>query len=142
MPAPFIFMRWSASDGVRERHNPVHLLGSCPGFGFEVPAGKKYGITIALGSYLEGFQTNGLDGRYLYTRYFKGLADVLKTALDNAGNIIGVSTSRSTASWTTPLSLTISASSSLTPPTATTEARSCSKSKASLSGSSTRASTA
>ena len=85
---PFIFMRWSASDGVRERHNPVHLLGSCPGFGFEVPAGKKYGITIALGSYLEGFQTNGLDGRYLYTRYFKSLADVLKTALDNSGKII------------------------------------------------------
>jgi len=86
--APFIFMRWSASDGVREVHNPVHLLGSCPGFGFEVPAGKKYGITIALGSYLEGIQTNGLEGRYLYTRYFKGLADVLKTALDHAGNIV------------------------------------------------------
>jgi hypothetical protein len=85
---PFVFMRWSASDGVRERHNPVHLLGSCPGFGFEVPAGKKYGITIALGSYLEGFQTNGLDGRYLYTRYFKGLGDVLKTALDNSARII------------------------------------------------------
>jgi hypothetical protein len=85
---PFVFMRWSASDGVRERHNPVHLLGSCPGFGFEVPPGKKYGITIALGSYLEGFQTNGLDGRYLYTRYFKGLGDVLKTALDNSAKII------------------------------------------------------
>jgi len=85
---PFLFMRWSASDGVRERHNPVHLLGSCPGFGFEVPAGKKYGINIALGSYLEGFQTNGLDGHYLYTRYFNGLADVLKTALDNSGSII------------------------------------------------------
>ena len=85
---PFIFMRWSASDGVREKHNPVHLLGSCPGFGFEVPAGKKYGITIALGSYLEGFQTNGLDGRYLYTRYFHSLADVLELALDNAGKMI------------------------------------------------------
>lgn len=85
---PFVFMRWSASDGVRERYNPVHLLGSCPGFGFEVPAGKKYGITIALGSYLEGFQTNGLEGRYLYTRYFKGLADVLKTALENASKVI------------------------------------------------------
>ena len=85
---PFIFMRWSASDGVRERHNPVHLLGSCPGFAFEVPAGKKYGITIALGSYLEGLHTNGLDGRYLYTRYFKGLADVLKTALDNAPKLV------------------------------------------------------
>ena len=81
---PFVFMRWSASDGVRERHNPVHLLGSCPGFGFEVPAGKKYGLTIALGSYLEGAQTNGLDGKYLYARYYKGLGDVLKTALDGA----------------------------------------------------------
>ena len=85
---PFVFMRWSASDGVRERHNPVHLLGSCPGFGFEVPAGKKYGLVIALGSYLEGFQTNGLDGRYLYTRYYKGLADVLKTALDRSGKLM------------------------------------------------------
>ena len=53
-----------------------------------MPAGKKYGITIALGSYLEGFQTNGLDGRYLYTRYFTGLADVLRTALDNSAKII------------------------------------------------------
>jgi len=81
---PFVFMRWSASDGVRERYNPVHLLGSCPGFGFEVPAGKKYGLTIALGSYLEGAQTNGLDGNYLYARYYRGLGDVLKTALDGA----------------------------------------------------------
>lgn len=86
--APFIFMRWSPSDGVRERYNPVHLLGSCPGFGFEVPAGKKYGLVIALGSYLEGFQTNGLDGRYLYTRYYKSLRDVLKTALDRSGELM------------------------------------------------------
>ena len=101
-------MRWSASDGVRERHNPVHLLGSCPGFGFEVPAGKKYAITIALGSYLEGFQTNGLDGRYLYTRYFKGLADVLKTALDNCRQDYCDSAGRSTTNWTAPRSPTIS----------------------------------
>lgn len=89
--APFVFMRWSPSDGVRERHNPVHLLGSCPGFGVEVPAGKKYGLVIALGSFLEGFQTNGIDGRYLYTRYFKGLPDVLKTALDGATQLIAQS---------------------------------------------------
>jgi hypothetical protein len=73
---------------VKERYNPVHLLGSCPGFGFEVPAGKKYGITIALGSYLEGFQTNGIDARYLYLRYFESLADVLKAALDGSSKII------------------------------------------------------
>jgi hypothetical protein len=85
---PFVFMRWSASDGLREKYNPVHLLGSCPGFGFEIPPGKKYGLVIALGSFLEGFQTNGLDGRYLYTRYYKGLADVLKTALDRAADLM------------------------------------------------------
>jgi len=85
---PFVFMRWSASDGVREQHNPVHLLGSCPGFGFEVPPGKKYGLVLALGSYLEGLQTSGMEGRYLYTRYYKGLADVLKTALSQAGRLI------------------------------------------------------
>ena len=85
---PFVFMRWSASDGVREKYNPVHLLGSCPGFGFEVPLGKKYVLVIALGSFMEGFQTNGLDGRYLYTRYYKGLADVLKTALDQAADLM------------------------------------------------------
>lgn len=85
---PFVFMRWSASDGVRERYNPVHLLGSCPGFGFEVPPGKKYGLVIALGSFLEGFQTNGLDGRYLYTRYYSGLADVLKAALNRASDLM------------------------------------------------------
>lgn len=85
---PFLFMRWSASDGLRERHNPVHLLGSCPGFGFEIPAGKKYGITVALACYLEGFQTTGLDGCYLYTRYFSGLEDVLKAALDGEERIL------------------------------------------------------
>ena len=84
---PFLFMRWSASDGLREQHNPVHLLGSCPGFGFEVPAGKKYGITIALASYLDGVQTTGIDGRYLYTRYFTGLEDVLRAALDESERI-------------------------------------------------------
>ena len=90
--------------------------------------------TIALGSYLEGFQTNGLDGRYLYTRYFKGLADVLKTALDRAARSDGRSAERSTANSTPRSSPTISASSSRTPRTATTAARNCWKSKASRSG--------
>ncbi len=84
---PFPFMRWSPSDGVRERHNPIHLLGSCPGIGFEVPAGKKYGLVMAIGSYLEDVETTGLDGRYLYTRYYKDLADVLRAALDRADKL-------------------------------------------------------
>ncbi len=86
--SPFVFMRWSASDGLRERYNPVHLLGSCPGVGFEVPAGKKYAMVIAIGSYLNDFVTTGLDGRYLYTRYYKDLADVLRAALDRSAELI------------------------------------------------------
>jgi hypothetical protein len=85
---PFAFMRWSASDGVRERHNPVHLLGSCPGVGFEVPAGKRYAMVIAIGSHLSDVVTTGLDGRYLYTRYYKGLTDVLRAALDRSEELI------------------------------------------------------
>lgn len=82
---PFGFMRWSATDGIREKYNPVHLLGSCPGLGFEVPPGKKYALVMAIGSYLEAPVTTGLSGKYLYTRYYTDLVDVLKAALDNAG---------------------------------------------------------
>jgi xylan 1,4-beta-xylosidase len=84
----FGFMRWSATDGIREKFNPVHLLGSCPGVGFEVPAGKAYKMVLAIGSYLEGYQTTGLDGKYLYTRYFDGLSDVLSAALDAAPKLV------------------------------------------------------
>jgi xylan 1,4-beta-xylosidase len=87
-PQPFGFMRWSPTDGIRERHNPVHLLGSCPGVGFEVPAGKRYAMTLAIGSYLANFETTGLDGRYLYTRYYNGLTDVLRATLDRADNLM------------------------------------------------------
>jgi hypothetical protein len=83
-PQPFGFMRWSATDGIRERYNPVHLLGSCPGVGFEVPPGKRYAMVLAIGSYLESPVTTGLDGRYLYTRYYKNLTDVLRSTLDKA----------------------------------------------------------
>jgi len=87
-PAPFGFMRWSATDGIRERYNPVHLLGSCPGVGFEVPPGKKYAMTLAIGSYLEQPVTTGLDGKYLYTRYYADLTDVLRATLDRAGKLM------------------------------------------------------
>ena len=87
-PAPFGFMRWSATDGIRERYNPVHLLGSCPGVGFEVPPGKKYAMTLAIGSYLEQPVTTGLDGKYLYTRYYTDLTDVLRATLDRAGKLM------------------------------------------------------
>lgn len=86
--APFGFMRWSATDGIREKYNPVHLLGSCPGLGFEVPPGKKYAMVMAVGSYLEAPVTTGLDGKYLYTRYYTNLTDVLRSTLDAATTLM------------------------------------------------------
>jgi len=80
--APFAFMRWAPAEGMADRDNPVHLLGNCPGIGFEVPAGKCYALTLALGCYLDGVVTTRLEGRYLYTRYFAGLGDVLDDALN------------------------------------------------------------
>jgi hypothetical protein len=102
--APFVFMRWSPSDGVNERHNPVHLLGSCPGVGFEVPAGMRFALVLAIGSYLEGIQTTGLDGKYLYTRYYKGLPDVLSAALDRSANLISTAESLDAQLDSAPLS--------------------------------------
>ena len=64
------------------------LLGSCPGFGFEVPAGKSTAITIALGSVSGGLPKPTGSMVATYTRYFKSLGDVLRTALDNADNIV------------------------------------------------------
>ncbi|MFN8092811.1 MAG: glycoside hydrolase family 52 protein [Vicinamibacteria bacterium] len=87
-PPPFGFMRWSATDGIRERHNPVHLLGSCPGVGIEVPPGKRYAMVLAIGSYLEAPVTTGLSGRYLYTRYYDDLTDVLRSTLDRADELM------------------------------------------------------
>ena len=87
-PQPFGFMRWSATDGIRERHNPVHLLGSCPGVGIEVPPGRRYALVLAIGSYLEAPVTTGLSGRYLYTRYYDDLTDVLRSTLDKADELM------------------------------------------------------
>ena len=87
-PQPFGFMRWSATDGIRERHNPVHLLGSCPGVGIEVPPGRRYALVLAIGSYLEAPVTTGLSGRYLYTRYYDDLTDVLRSTLDEADELM------------------------------------------------------
>src|SRR5205085_1804295 len=80
-PAPFPFMRWAPHEGLRDV-NPVHLLGTCAGVGFEIPPGESRSLRIALGVYLGGVVTTRLEGRYLYTRSYAGLTDVLRAALD------------------------------------------------------------
>jgi xylan 1,4-beta-xylosidase len=92
--APFAFMRWSASDGLRERHNPIHLLGNTPGIGVEVPAGRRYALQLAIGGFLANVETTRLEGRYLYTRYYDDLPGVLRAALDRAADLVAVSGAR------------------------------------------------
>jgi hypothetical protein len=77
--APTLFSRWTVDQGVAD---PIpHLLGTCPGLLIEVPAGQKRTLRLAFGCYLDGIVTTGLEGKYLYTKYFTSLDDVLTTAL-------------------------------------------------------------
>jgi hypothetical protein len=85
-PAPFVFQRWSPVEGVADP-NPVHALGLCGGVAIEVPPGSVRTLVFAIGVYLEGIVTTGLEGRYFYTRYYSGLKDVLTAALADAGNL-------------------------------------------------------
>ncbi len=81
------FMRWNITQALTDI-NATHQLGNCPGIRFSVPAGEKQTLRLALGVYLDGLVTNGIEGRYLYTRYFSSLDDVLQHALDRFDSII------------------------------------------------------
>ncbi|MGE5612241.1 MAG: glycoside hydrolase family 52 protein [Bacillota bacterium] len=78
--APSLFCRWSPEQGISDA--VPHRLGSCPGLLMEVPPGQRRILRLAIGCYIDGLVTTGLEGRYLYTRYFSGLEDVLTAALD------------------------------------------------------------
>jgi hypothetical protein len=77
---PFPILRDSPEDGLRQSPH-VHGLGTCPGVGFEVAPGKRQTLVIALGTYLDGTVTNGIEGRFYYTRHFSDLSDVLDQTL-------------------------------------------------------------
>jgi hypothetical protein len=79
----FAFQRWSVAEGVADI-NPVHELGTCGGLAFEVPPGAVRTLVLAIGVYLDGIVTTGLEGRYYYTRHYASLDEVLMTALDRA----------------------------------------------------------
>lgn len=77
----FAIHRWSLAEGLTSP-NPVHALGTCAGLAMEVPPGEKKTLVLALGAYLDGVVTTGLEGRYFYTRHYSSLDDVLSSALD------------------------------------------------------------
>ncbi len=74
-------MRWGVAEAMREV-NEVHLLGNTPGLTFEVRPGETKRLRLALGCFLDGAVTTRIEGRYLYTKYFANLQDVLGHALD------------------------------------------------------------
>jgi hypothetical protein len=78
----FPFLRQTPQEGLRER-NGLHLLGSCPGIGFEVPPGERRTLRLAFGAFVEGVVTTRLEGRFLYTKLYGSLEDVLSDALDD-----------------------------------------------------------
>ena len=90
---PFLFQQWTVDGGLRDI-NPVHMLGSATGLGFEVPAGKSYELVIAIGSYLDQVVTTGLEGKYFYTHHFGSLGEVLSKALDRADDLRAVAEAR------------------------------------------------
>lgn len=78
--SPDLYCRWSPDQGLSQ---PIpHLLGSCPGLCFEVRPGERRVLRLAMGWYIDGVVTRGHEGRYLYTSYFSGLADVLSDCLE------------------------------------------------------------
>ncbi|HEX3358369.1 MAG TPA: glycoside hydrolase family 52 protein, partial [Tepidisphaeraceae bacterium] len=72
--------RWDIAESLRDP-NPIHQLGTCAGFAFEVPPGERRTLRIAIGCYLDGIVTTRIQGRYFYTRCFSSLTDVLNFAL-------------------------------------------------------------
>lgn len=85
-PRPFAFQRWSVFDGLADV-NHVHSLGHTAGVAVEVPAGACCTLVLAIGVYLDGIVTTGLEGRYFYTRHYGSLDDVLSAALSRASEL-------------------------------------------------------
>jgi xylan 1,4-beta-xylosidase len=84
----FPIMRWTPDQAVKDRSNPVHLIGSCPGIGFTVPAGQKQTLRLVIGFYNPGLVTTRLTGQYRYTRLFTNIEDVLARGLDFSQQLI------------------------------------------------------
>ncbi|HUB24349.1 MAG TPA: glycoside hydrolase family 52 protein [Tepidisphaeraceae bacterium] len=82
----FAIQRWSVAEGLADI-NPIHALGTCGGLAMEVPAGEVRTMVLAIGSFLDGVVTTGLEGRYYYTRLYSGLDDVLGAALQRSSDL-------------------------------------------------------
>jgi xylan 1,4-beta-xylosidase len=82
----FAIQRWSVAEGLADI-NPIHALGTLGGLAIEVPAGQVRTLVLAIGSFLDGVVTTGLEGRYYYTRLYSGLDDVLAAAVQRSSDL-------------------------------------------------------
>jgi xylan 1,4-beta-xylosidase len=73
---PGVIFRWDADVALRDV-NPTHLLGSTPGFYFEVQPGEVKTLRIVLGCHVAGSATTGIEAGYRYARQLGSLEDVL-----------------------------------------------------------------
>jgi xylan 1,4-beta-xylosidase len=86
-PGDFLALqRWSVAEGLADA-NPMHALGTCAGLALEVPAGSTRTLVLAIGVYLDGVVTTGLEGRYYYTRFYSSIDDVLAAALERSSEL-------------------------------------------------------
>ena len=65
----------------------IHNGGNEGCITLHVAAGEKKTLTAAFGFYLGGIVTQGLETKYLYTRYFRNVEEVCRHLLDNADAI-------------------------------------------------------
>ncbi|HEY4106347.1 MAG TPA: glycoside hydrolase family 52 protein [Polyangiaceae bacterium] len=73
------WVEWSDLDFVARGRS--HLLGRACGFTLEVPAGETRELELVIGFCRTGIVTTGLDCRYLYTRFYSNIEQVLSAAL-------------------------------------------------------------
>jgi hypothetical protein len=73
------WVQWSDLEFVASGRS--HLLGRSCGFTLEVPAGERRELEFVIGFCRTGTVTTGLECRYLYTRFYSNIEQVLSAAL-------------------------------------------------------------
>jgi hypothetical protein len=79
------WVQWSELDFLA--HGRSHLLGRACGFTLDVPAGELVELKLVIGFHRAGEVTTGLESRYLYTRFYPNLRQVLETAIARFGEL-------------------------------------------------------
>ena len=83
-----LFSNW------RRDNRGIFLLGASAAVVCTVPPRSKQALPIVLGFFHDGIATTGIESRYLYTRHFTKLEDVLAFGLAHHAEYLGLSRAR------------------------------------------------